>query len=55
MYLRVFLCSSESQKKVQELKQRNEELEEKIKQQNKCEFEEKIPKNQPRPSITISY
>ena len=58
------LCSSESQKKVQELKQRNEELggevqergqrneelEEKTKQQNKCEFEVNVPKNQPRPS-----
>ena len=55
MYLRAFLCSLESQNKVQELEQRNEELEEKIKQQNKCEFEVKIPKNQPRPSTTISY
>lgn len=50
MYLRAFLCSSESRKKVQELEKKNEKLEEEIKQQKKCEFEVKLGKNQPRPS-----
>ena len=34
---------------MQQLQQRNEELEEKIKRQKECKFEVKIPKNQLRP------
>ena len=42
MYLKVFLLSSASQKKVQELEQRNEEVKEKMKQQNERELRTNI-------------
>ena len=42
MYLKVFLLSSASQKKVQELEQRNEEVKEKMKQQNESELRTNI-------------
>lgn len=43
-----FSFSSDSQRKVQQLERRNEELEEIMKHQNECKVEVKIPKNQPR-------
>ena len=42
MHLKLFLRSSASQKKVQELEQRNEEVKEKMKQQNESELRTNI-------------